>query len=482
MAIDQSLNMKLDQKLVMTPQLQLAIKILQMPTIDLQGFVSQELMDNPFLANDDGTTEQYNDRSEQSSDEMDSARALEMDNMSSESEPTLDMGWDDMYDSGTSYSSGAGSFDDDGEQVWEKTASHEVSLKDHLQKQVGEVTDDSKLRFMCNYLIDSIDDAGYMRAEIGNVAQRLSVPVEVVEDALELLQTLDPVGVAARNLKECLTLQLELGVKLKGDALEKASKVVENLELLAQKDFKKLAKVAGCTLQEIAQYCQLITTLTPKPGLQYGSDVSTNVIPDVVVTKKEGVWRSDLNVDAMPKLLLNQGNQNLMSGSKGDDKSYTNERVSRAQWLIKSLEQRARTIFKVSNAIVEMQEDFFNYGVESLQPMTLKVVADKVGVHESTVSRVTNGKYMQTPMGVFEMKYFFSSAIGTTGGTTTVAAESVRQIIKRLIAEENTAKPLSDEKLVKLLKDEGIDVARRTVAKYREGLGIPSSSGRRIRA
>lgn len=481
MAIDQSLHMKLDQKLVMTPQLQLAIKILQMPTQDLQGFVGQELMENPFLTGDDGTSEQQNDVQDNNADEMDSLKALESENIGSDVE-SLDMGWDSMYDSGSSYSSSGGSFDGDDEYSWERTASAEISLKDHLQKQVGEVTDDPKLNFLCSYLIDSIDDAGYMRADTAQIAEKLNVDVAVIDDALELLQTLDPAGVAARDLKECLVLQLELDVKLKGQKLEKASKVVQNLELLAQKDFKKLARVSGCELTEVAEICEIITTLTPKPGLQYGTDVSTNVIPDVVVMKKEGSWKSELNVDAMPKILLNSGYQAQMASREGDEKSYVNERVSRAQWLIKSLEQRARTIFKVSNAIVTFQSDFFDYGVESLQPMTLKMIAEKVGVHESTVSRVTNGKYMQTPLGVFEMKYFFSSAIGTTGGNMTVASESVRQIIKRLIAEENTAKPLSDEKLVQLLKEEGVDVARRTVAKYREGLGIPSSSGRRIRA
>ena len=481
MAIDQSLNLKLDQKLVMTPQLQLAIKILQMPTQDLQGFIGKELMDNPFLTSDDGTSEQISDPQDSAAEEMDSVKALESENIGSDVE-SLDMGWDSMYDSGTSHTSGGG-FDDGDESYLERTASAETTLKQHLQQQVGEVTDDPKLHFLCSYLIDSIDDAGYMRGDTNNIAERLNVEKALVEDALELLQTLDPAGVAARDLKECLILQLELDVKLKGQKLEQASQVVKNLELLAQRDFKKLARVSGCTLEEVAEICQTITTLTPKPGLQYGSDVSTNVIPDVVVTKKEGAWRSELNADAMPKILLNSGFQAQMAGrDDGEEKGYVNERVSRAQWLIKSLEQRARTIFKVSNAIVQLQSGFFDFGMECLQPMTLKLIAEKVGVHESTVSRVTNGKYMQTPMGVFEMKYFFSSAIGTTGGNMTVASESVRQIIKRLIAEENSAKPLSDEKLVQLLKDEGVDVARRTVAKYREGMGIPSSSGRRIRA
>jgi RNA polymerase sigma-54 factor len=286
MAIDQRLNMKLDQKLVMTPQLQLAIKILQMPTQDLQDFIGQEMMDNPFLTNDDGTSEETNDHSDQSSaEEIDSSKALESENIGAEVE-SLDMGWDSMYDSGTSYSGGQNSFDDNDESSWEKTTASKLSLKDHLHQQVGEVTDDPKLHFMCFYLIDSIDDAGYMRGDTQRIAERLNVEIDVIEDALELLQTLDPAGVGARNLKECLTLQLELDVKLKGERLEKASKVIQNLELLAQKDFKRLARVSGCDLTEVAEICALITTLTPKPGLQYGSDVSTNVIPDVVVMQR----------------------------------------------------------------------------------------------------------------------------------------------------------------------------------------------------
>ena len=239
MAIDQSLHMKLDQKLVMTPQLQLAIKILQMPTQDLQGFVGQELMENPFLTGDDGTSEQQNDVQDNNADEMDSLKALESETIGSDVE-SLDMGWDSMYDSGSSYSSSGGSFDGDDEYSWERTASAEISLKDHLQKQVGEVTDDPKLNFLCSYLIDSIDDAGYMRADTAQIAEKLNVDVAVIDDALELLQTLDPAGVAARDLKECLVLQLELDVKLKGQKLEKTSKfkIIKITDAKEKRSFK----------------------------------------------------------------------------------------------------------------------------------------------------------------------------------------------------------------------------------------------------
>lgn len=479
MALEQRLDLKLDQKLVMTPQLQMAIKLLQMPTFDLQTYVSQELNDNPFLQADEGLAEQEVAAPTDNTLEEDTFNALSDDNLHADS--GLDMNWEDMYESGQSPTSSGKGFDvDDGEQVWEKTATAEKTLKEHLKGQLGLLETNPVTVFVSQFLIDFIDDSGYFRGDLEAASQQLSVELPVVEDALELIQTLDPCGVGARSLAECLSLQLEIESGLKGEALESAIAVAENLELLAHRDFKKLAKKAECSLEDVLSYCERIQTLTPKPGLQYGSDVSDTLIPDAVVLKKEGVWRAELNVDAMPKILVNQGYQGYISGAKGDEKSYMTERLGRAQWLIKSLEQRAQTIFKTANAIVKAQYNFFEYGAESLQPLTLKDIAEAIDMHESTISRVTNGKYMQTPLGVFEMKYFFSSAIGTTGGNMTVASESVRQMIKRLVAEENPIKPLSDEKLVDLLRTEGVDVARRTVAKYREGLGIPSSSKRRI--
>jgi len=257
---------------------------------------------------------------------------------------------------------------------------------------------------------------------------------------------------------------------------------MDNLELLARKDFGALARKAKCDSTDMQAVCGFITSLNPKPGLQYGSSVADSVIPDVVVYKdNDGLWQLELNAEAMPRVLLNRGYDQAAASAKGKDKTFMNEKVGRAQWLMKSLEQRAKTIYKTARAILAFQADFFEYGVESLQPMTLKTVAEAIEMHESTISRVTTGKYMQTPMGVFEFKYFFSSAINTTGGKTEVASESVRAIIKRLIEGEDKTKPLSDEKLVEVLRNEGVDVARRTVAKYREGMGIGSSSRRRIR-
>lgn len=470
----QQLNIKMDQKLVMTPQLQMAIKLLQMQTLDLQSFVDQELMENPFLTPDDGTTENENTKTE--SQEKDSVEALENQSMTDDTHMALDTDWDRMYDSGRGTSSAAPSQNEEGD-VWEKLATEDKSLKDFLVDQLGMSTDDPVIKFLCSFLIDTIDDAGYLHINFDETAKLLNVDVKKLEDAHTLIKTFEPAGVGAQNLAECLRLQMISELTNLSYAEEI---VLKNLELLAVKDYKKLAKLSSTPEDEIVEICEMITNLTPKPGLKYGGSTTNNIIPDVIVSCKNGKWSSELNVDAMPKILLNSLGNTIKAG--GDDKTYVNERMNRAQWLVKSLEQRARTIFKVSNAIVKAQEDFFNYGVESLKPMTLKVIAETVEAHESTISRVTNGKYMQTPKGVFELKYFFSSAIGTTGGNVSVASESVKEIIKRLISEEDARKPLSDEKLVQLLKKEGIEVARRTVAKYREGAGIASSSGRRLRA
>lgn len=477
MATNLNLNIRMDQKLVMTPQLQMAIKLLQMQAIDLQEYVDQEMLENPFLAKEDGMSEQDNAADEAPAKEQDSMEILEGSGMSEEG-TVLDCDWDNMYDGGLESSSGmvSGSFDDD-EGAWEQMTSDDKSLKDHLTEQLGVSTVDPVITFLGQYLIDAIDDAGYLHSDLSQLPQKLHVKQSKIDEALKLVQSFDPAGVGARDLAECLRLQLAM----EGGTTPAEDAVLDNLDLLAVKDLKKISRIGRCSVEEVEEAVEKITSLTPKPGLKYGSDVASTVVPDVVVTKKNGKWVADLNAEAMPKLLLNKSYTSMADTAKGDEKGFMNERMSRAQWLIKSLEQRAKTIYKTANCILTMQEDFFNYGVESLKPMTLKLVAEKVEAHESTISRVTNGKYMQTPMGVFELKYFFSSAIGTTGGNMSVASESVKSMIKRLVGEEDPKKPLSDEKLVTLLKREGVDVARRTVAKYRESLGIPSSSRRRVR-
>lgn len=470
----QRLDMRMNQNLVMTPQLRMAIKLLQMNSMDVQSFVQQELLENPFLQQEEHSTK--SDKNTERNEDRD----YDGDDMPEDfgKDTGLDVEWDSMYE-GTGSSTGASAAPAggaDSADAWERTAAYEETLKTHLNEQLGLSTDDAVTRFLGQFLIDAIDDAGYLSLDLTATAEQLGVEAQKLHETLELIQSFEPTGVGARNLSECLRLQLQA----RGQLDDVAEVVLDNLDILARHDVARLARLAGCSSEEAQAVCNRITHLTPKPGLKFGSDVSANVVPELVVTRgKDGQWRAELNAEAMPKILVNKGFD--IKGRTKDDKAYISEKMNRAEWLLKSLEQRAQTIYKVGNALLELQRGFFEQGVEHLQPLTLKTVAEKVDVHESTVSRVTNGKYMQTPMGVFELKYFFSSAIGTMGGNVEVASESVKAMIKRLIKAEDATKPLSDEAIVKGLKKEGIDVARRTVAKYREALGIPSSSRRRVR-
>lgn len=461
----------------MTQSLRQAIALLQMNSIDVQNFVANELMENPFLQGDEGLEEhdagQNTPDSEHSATDMDD---LVNANAAMGEDTQLDYEWDNMYD--TERSAAASSTYHDSSFSWEDNTASSIDLHTYLRDQFALITNDPVLNFLGHYVIDAIDETGYARLDVPQAALKLGVHPDKLDDALAIVQTLEPAGIGARTLGECLTLQLHANKQL----TDGARVVLDNLDLLAKRDLKKLTRLAQCEEGAIVTVVEHITQCTPKPGLLYHSGKSESVTPDVVVFDKEGHWQVELNAEAMPKVLLNKTPQEwLKKGASKDNKTYMSERLSRAQWLVKSLEQRARTLLKVSRTIVTEQADFFTYGIESLKPLTLKEVADKIEMHESTVSRVTTNKYMQTPMGVFELKYFFSAAIGTTGGNMDVAAASVKAIIKRLIEGEDKAKPLSDEKLVNLLKAEGVDVARRTVAKYREALGILSSSGRRIR-
>ncbi len=469
----QRLDLRMSQQLVMTPQLRMAIKLLQMNSLDLHSFVEQEMLENPFLSTEEHTSDSNNEDDPISRD-------FEKDDISQDlsSDTGLDVGWDSLYDVGNSSdrSGSSHSFDHTSDDAWEANATNDETLKDHLTNQLGLTTSNPVVRFLGQYLIDAIDDTGYINLDFSAASKQLGVDVGKLYEILTLVQTFDPIGVGARSLSECLSLQL----KAQGNLTPIAMMVLANLDVLARRDMGKLAKLAGCSSDEVQQVCDRIVQLTPKPGLKFGNDISTNVTPDIIVTRdNDGKWKAELNADAMPKILLN--NAFDIKGKNKEDNSYINDKMGRAQWLLKSLEQRAKTIYKTGNAILEFQAGFFDYGVEHLQPLTLKTVADHIEVHESTVSRVTSGKYMQTPMGVFELKYFFSSAIGTTGGKVEVASESVKAMLKRLVKDEPSTRPYSDEKLVALLKKEGIDVARRTVAKYREAIGIPPSSQRRVR-
>ncbi|MFZ2620356.1 MAG: RNA polymerase factor sigma-54 [Alphaproteobacteria bacterium] len=478
-----SLTQKQSQGPVMTQDLRQAIALLTMPMMDLHAFVQNEVMENPFLQSEDDTNntlETVSDLAESAEAAHDSERDVTeaMNSRTAESplDTPLDNDWDKTYDTNAPVGGHGSKFDDDDENSWERTAHAEVSLHDHLRDQLRLAVKKPADLFLGQFLIDAIDDSGYLRMDVFDIAQKLRVTEERVDDILSVIQTFDPAGVGARDLAECLKLQMHAADNLTDAAMV----VLDKLELVAKRDYKTLAKLAKVDEQTIRDTIADMTTCNPKPGLQFGRGQVDAVVPDIVVHHVEGVLQADLSAEALPKVLLNRHAHDRTKMDK-TAKSYMTDRVNRANWLVKSLEQRARTILKVARVIVTEQADFFTYGAESLKPLTLKQVADVVGVHESTVSRVTTGKFMQTPLGTFELKHFFSAAIGTTGGNTEVAAMSVKAMIKRLIEAEDARKPISDDSIMALLKKEGIDIARRTVAKYREALGIGSSSARRVR-
>ncbi len=512
MSINQRLDLKQGQTLTMTPQMQQAIKLLQMSNIELAEFVEGELEKNPLLEKEEGgkTEEAPSDHAEGNAEGDDSAPA-NSDEHGGEGggeegdyqERELDTDFDNVFtgegkadremaaqeggydafatNSFSDVGKGGSSKFDDPEFSLENTMASETTLRDHVQEQIQLEFETSAERAIATTLLDYLDESGYLRTDLKEIAARLGCSLEKVEEVLGILQHLDPAGVFARNLSECLALQLrEL------DRLDPAmQKLLDNLELLASHDLKKLKAVCGVDEEDLKEMISEIKSLNPKPALEFEHFVSQTVIPDVLMKplpkSKGGGWAVELNSDTLPRVLVNKVYYAEISknATAKKDKEYLSDQLNTANWLIKALDQRAQTIMKVATQIIEQQEDFFNYGVEFLKPLVLRDIAEVISMHESTVSRVTTGKYIGTPRGVFEMKYFFTSGVSTADGTGDVSSQAVKARIKNLIDAEPPAKILSDDDLVDLLKKDGIDIARRTVAKYREAMKIPSSVHRR---
>jgi RNA polymerase sigma-54 factor len=352
------------------------------------------------------------------------------------------------------------------------------TLADHLSEQLPLVFTDPAQRLIGQYLIDMVDEAGYLSGDLGDVAEKLGAPIAAVESVLSVLQTCDPPGVCARNLAECLALQLK-----DRDRYDPAMRaLVEHLDLLAKRDFAALKAVCHIDDEDLADMIAEIRHLNPKPGLAFSTAVIQPVVPDVFVRQgPDGGWLVELNSDTLPKVLVNQSYYAAVSKSAKTptDKSYLADCLQNATWLVRALDQRAKTILKVATEIVRQQDAFLTHGVQHLRPLNLKTVADAIGMHESTVSRVTANKYMATGRGTFELKYFFTSAIAAADGGEAHSAEAVRHRIKQMIDGERPEDVLSDDTIVAKLRDAGIDIARRTVAKYREAMKIPSSVQRR---
>jgi RNA polymerase sigma-54 factor len=474
MAISQKLHTKLVQKLILTPSLQQAIKLLPMSTLELSELLNQEMVENPMLE-------------EVPTEELQPVEAQQQEKPAEEPKQTQEKGdtWDDQ-----DYEYFFGDYLDDGYRPRtptevkelppiENTLSTAASLADHLLWQLSMQTDDELTRAIGEAVIGNLDDDGYLVATVEELAGMGPWPTEEVERALRLLQGFDPVGVCARDLQECLTIQIRhLGMA--GSPSERI--VTEHLRLLQNHQVPELARKLGMSIDDLKQHIELIRHLDPKPGSRYNPSQSQYVIPDVYVVKVEDQYVAVLNEEGLPQLRISPVYRRLLD--KGADNSdetraYVKDKFRSALWLIKSVEQRQKTIHKVATSIINFQKDFLDHGIEYLRPLVLRDVANDIGMHESTVSRVVTNKYMHTPQGVFEMKYFFHSGIASSYGEA-VSSVTIKQRIRKIIEQEDPRKPLSDSKIVSILQREGLELARRTIAKYREELKIPTSNQRKV--
>ncbi len=492
MALGARLQLRQRQTLIVTPQLQQAIKLLQLSNLDLQTFVEREVEQNPFLEHD-GPSDQVvapetftdgifkNENAAESGAVPDLATALKNDLTVEEAySPAHSEDWEPGQAEGN-WGSASQNLRNDGfsdisdfADLIEKPR----GLGDHLAEQLTLATRDPQMRMIGRYLIDLVDEAGYLRADLEEVAERLGAPLALMDSTLSMLQTFDPAGVAARNLAECLALQLREKDRLDPYMM----RVLDNLDLVGARDIAKLRRVTGLSVEDLNDAIAELKLLNPKPGLQFGVAAINPVTPDVFVRRRKGGgWIVEINQETLPKVLINQTYYATVSGSVKSDveKSYVGSCMTTANWLVKSLDQRTKTILKVAQEIIAQQDAFLVHGVRYMRPLNLRDVAEKIKMHESTVSRVTSNKYIATPRGMFELKYFFTSAIQSSGYGEQHSSEAVRDRIRQMINAECPSSILSDDQIVSLLRKDGVDIARRTVAKYREAMRISSSVQRR---
>ncbi|WP_019960534.1 RNA polymerase factor sigma-54 [Woodsholea maritima] len=494
--LNQKLEIRQGQGLVMTPQLQQAIKLLQLNNLELSAYVEEELERNPLLERDEREgQESVSEAAEREGAEARAEREEVSFDSPAQAEDSLDADRETLYDdSKADMAGGAGDSYGAGSTDWSKTgkggslsgedydaaanSSRDKTLREHLHDQLADIAFDVRDRLVAAHLIDLADDDGYMRADLDETAEKLGITRSEVEEVLCRLQQLEPAGVMACSLQECLALQL----KEKNRLDPAMAALIDHLVILAKHDYVRLREICGVDQEDLEDMIAELRALTPKPGLAFGSDNTRAIEPDVFVRERPDYgWAVELNTDTLPRVLVNnQYFAEISTAARSDEeKVFISECSQNASWLVKSLEQRARTILKVASEIVRQQDAFLAKGVAWLRPLNLKTVADAVGMHESTVSRVTSNKYVATPRGLFEMKYFFTSSIASADGGEAYSAEAVRYRIKAMIECETIDDVLSDDKIVERLLSDGIDIARRTVAKYREAMNIPSSVQRR---
>ncbi len=482
-----TLQLKLSQQLKLTPQLQQSIRLLQMSTLDLNQEIERAIQENPLLeVAEDWDTSGTLDAEGLLQNTKDEGGVLQdsehqsADEVATEAKTTAEDNQDYAADWPQEHRYAQDARDDDHESP--QMAAKPLSLREHLNLQVSLSQISEHDRNIIGLLIDSLDDDGYLMQDLDELILMLPSELKISKNdlhiALEHLQHLDPVGVGARDLRECLMLQLRA---LPEDTAYRklAMKVVEDyLDVLAVRDFVRIKKLLKCGDQALRAIRQLITNLNPKPGSQFNATDARYIVPDIVVSKIDGAWVANLNLDAVPKLSINHLYANLLKYKRDESSRGLSSQLNEAKWLIKNIQQRSITILNVSNAIVERQQQFFEHGAVAMRPLILREIAESLGLHESTISRVTTQKFMYTPRGIFELKYFFGSCVATdTGGAC--SATAIRALIKELVQSENQKKPLSDNRISLILEQQGIVVARRTIAKYRESMQIPPANLRK---
>ncbi len=485
----QSLQLKLSQHLTLTPQLQLSIKLLQLSTVDLNQELERYLLENPLLervelsgetvetpANSNGAND-YN-----SAPSGESSAQASADSGPNESDDRTEQSFDASMDNGSSYAAASQRSDDDEDSEYSQLAAAEATLQESLLTQLSLMSLPERDKRLAMILIAHLDEDGYLTHDMDDLCSMIAEHMEVEPDdlliALRRVQALEPTGVAARSLSECLALQLKAlpeNTPQRGRALQVAD---QHLDLLASRDFVKLKRLLRCDDLEVKQVRDLIVSLDPKPSRNFGQGDIRYVIADVVVKKVGGKWVAQLNAEAMPKLRVNKLYADLLHKSRDADGKNLAGQLQEARWLIKNVQQRFDTILRVTQAIVERQRHFFDHGEVAMRPLVLREIADQVGLHESTISRVTTQKYMLTPRGIFELKYFFGSSVATDEGGA-CSSIAIRALIKQLVHAEDAKKPLSDHRISDILGQQGIVVARRTVAKYREAMQIQPANLRK---
>ena len=475
MALGPRLDLRQTQSLVMTPQLQQAIKLLALSNLEIESFVSEALESNPLLEVGEVSREKSEDAGEtagehEATPDFDGDSALDIADYARDPESA-------PGDRGDWSEAGATGLGGEDLPALENRSSDGPSLAEHLSGQIGALAHDAREALIAGRIVHELDEAGYLHIELREIADDMGAPLAEVERALALVQSLDPTGVGARNLSECLALQAK-----EADRYDPCmARLIDHLDLLASGDILRLRRLCDVDEEDFADMLAELRSYDPKPGCRHGGESETPIVPDVIVTPaKDGGWQIRINEASLPRLVVNREYYvELEAGARDKaSRAWLNEQLGEADWLIRALDQRQKTILKTASEIVKRQEGFFREGVSAMRPLTLREVAEKIEMHESTVSRVTSNKYLSCPRGTFEMKYFFSSGVGAADGEG-ASSEAIKARIRTLCEAEDPKKVLSDQKLADLLNEEGYDLARRTVAKYREAIGIGSSAQRR---